>query len=513
MDKIRQRRRKSAGDDGGVPNFEHLKFNNAYTNGSDVSSIESPTTPKLSPGTATPPLPVLARKEDQSVELARKFRFRNLSSRPQSSILDQKSSRDSTFFGFFILFWVTVAVIVFRLFVFNYCQKSMLMDGNLLMILCRDLWKVAATDLVLYLSTYFAFFWQLGIKNGYLDWDKTGWIVQNIWQALTLFVLLWFEKYMDFPWIGCVYLVLHFLVLLMKEHSYAFYNGYLWQVYNDLMDAKEALSKKDLNEDEKLELRKVVDFSSDELKMQSTSIPFPKNITLQNFFEYSMFPTLIYQIEYPRTDRIRKEYLFKKVAATFGVFFLMIVVSENYLYPIAMRAMDLRNEPLEMKIREYIFILLDLAPPFILIYLLTFYIIWDAILNAIAELTYFGDREFYGEWWNCIAWDQFAKDWNVPVHRFLLRHVYHSSISAFHISKYSATVCTFLLSSLVHELVMFVIFRKLRGYLFCLQMCQLPLVALSRTKFMRGRHILGNTVFWFGIVTGPSIMCSLYLTF
>lgn len=44
-------------------------------------------------------------------------------------------------------------------------------------------------------------------------------------------------------------------------------------------------------------------------------------------------------------------------------------------------------------------------------YLLVFYIIWDAILNAIAELTRFSDREFYGPWWNSVTWDQFAREW------------------------------------------------------------------------------------------------------
>jgi sterol O-acyltransferase len=48
---------------------------------------------------------------------------------------------------------------------------------------------------------------------------------------------------------------------------------------------------------------------------------------------------------------------------------------------------------------------------------------------------------------------QYARDWNRPVHSFLLRHVYHSSISAFQLSKKSATFVTFLLSALVHELV------------------------------------------------------------
>ena len=61
-----------------------------------------------------------------------------------------------------------------------------------------------------------------------------------------------------------------------------------------------------------------------------------------------------------------------------------------------------------------------------------------------------------------------------PVHNFLLRHVYHSSISSMKVNKYQATLITFFLSACVHELVMWCLFKKLRGYLLFLQMCQLP---------------------------------------
>lgn len=119
----------------------------------------------------------------------------------------------------------------------------------------------------------------------------------------------------------------------------------------------------------------------------------------------------------------------------------------------------------------------------------------------LAELTLFADRGFYGDWWNSTSWDQFSRDWNRPVHAFLLRHVYHSSISALRISRSSATLITFLLSACVHELVMWCIFKKLRGYLMAAQMMQLPLIAASR-RWMRGRDVLGNLVFWLGVFTG-----------
>ncbi|KAJ5117047.1 Sterol O-acyltransferase [Penicillium atrosanguineum] len=54
---------------------------------------------------------------------------------------------------------------------------------------------------------------------------------------------------------------------------------------------------------------------------------------------------------------------------------------------------------------------------------------------------------------------------------------------------------------------MLCIFRRLRGYLLFLQMSQLPLVSLSRTRLMRGRRLIGNIFFWLGIFTGPSLLC------
>lgn len=53
-----------------------------------------------------------------------------------------------------------------------------------------------------------------------------------------------------------------------------------------------------------------------------------------------------------------------------------------------------------------------------------FYMMFECILNLLAEITNFGDREFYEDWWNCTTWDEFARKWNKPVHEFLLCHVY-----------------------------------------------------------------------------------------
>lgn len=48
-------------------------------------------------------------------------------------------------------------------------------------------------------------------------------------------------------------------------------------------------------------------------------------------------------------------------------------------------------------------------------------------------------------------------------------------------------VITFFVSSIGHELVMGCITKKLRGYGFLAMMMQLPIVAVQRSKFVKGQ--------------------------
>jgi sterol O-acyltransferase len=209
----------------------------------------------------------------------------------------------------------------------------------------------------------------------------------------------------------------------------------------------------------------------------------------------------------------------------------MIIISQAYIYPVVVETMRHKEAgmSLDERWKEFPWVgkcsialrmstsslmisaVSDMLFPLLLEQLLSWYVIWECLLNVLAEVTRFADRGFYGAWWNSVSFDQYARDWNRPVHNFLLRHVYHSSISFFHLSKMQATFFTFLLSAIVHEVLMFCLFKKVRGYLFTFQLTQLPLAAFSKTKFMKGRDTLGNIVFWFGLFIGPSVITSLYL--
>ncbi|KAH9014186.1 MBOAT, membrane-bound O-acyltransferase family-domain-containing protein [Lactarius deliciosus] len=232
-------------------------------------------------------------------------------------------------------------------------------------------------------------------------------------------------------------------------------------------------------------------------------VRWPENITLKNFAVYQLIPTLVYELEFPRTNKIRPLYVFEKTVATFGTFALLYTTTETFILPYTNPSPE----------QSFARTLLDLALPFMLAYLLLFYIIFECICNGFAELSYFADRGFYEDWWNSTSWDEFSRKWNKPVHNFLLRHVYASTISSYQFSRSRAMFVTFLLSAAAHELVMAVVTKKIRMYLFTMQLIQIPLIAVGRTPAIKRNKSLGNVVFWLGLYAGFPLLCVAYVLY
>lgn len=246
-----------------------------------------------------------------------------------------------------------------------------------------------------------------------------------------------------------------------------------------------------------------LDLDSELVSTGPKKIRYPENVTLGNFIEYMLIPTLVYELEYPRTDRIRPLYVFEKTVAFMGSFALLYTVTESFIIP-------LTPTPGQSFLRS----LLDLALPFMIAYLLLFYIIFECICNAFAELSCFADRQFYEDWWNSTSWDEFSRKWNKPVHTFLLRHVYASTLASYpSVSRTSAMVMTFLLSAAAHELVMVIVTHKIRLYLFLMQLAQIPLILVTRASVIKQNKLLGNVVFWIGLYAGFPLLCVAYVVY
>ncbi|EST07172.1 Membrane bound O-acyl transferase, MBOAT [Kalmanozyma brasiliensis GHG001] len=231
-------------------------------------------------------------------------------------------------------------------------------------------------------------------------------------------------------------------------------------------------------------------------------IMWPANVTYSNFWDYLLVPTLVYELSYPRLKTIRPLYVLEKTLATFGTFLVIYVITEHWIMPFTPTA----DTPF---LRTF----LQLAVPMMINYLLIFYIMFECICNAFAEITRFADREFYLDWWNATSMDVFSRKWNKPVHSFLLRHVYASTIAAWGLNKSMAMFLTFLLSSLVHELVMAIVSGKIRFYLFAAQMVQLPMIFLSQVPFIKRNETLGNMIFWIGLMAGFPLLNIGYLVY
>ncbi|CUS12716.1 unnamed protein product [Tuber aestivum] len=506
----------------------------------------------------------------------RKKKFNDLVFTKRFTVFDHRSpeAASSTFRGFYTVFWwltpppgihitkkltsnrVSVVILILKLAATSYKEHGRLFGIDILSIMFNpdnliDCLLVDAT--MFWGSTLWCVPLQKAIAKGRLSWERTGWMLQMVWEAAYLGVVIEYTLWRDWPWIQTVFIVLHCLASLMKQHSYAFYNGHLSGVYKRLQslerkleelraldtsepnarhlvragsvdsgvdtragsEEKEELGSAQVEDFEKAIMEEVAacdgELSSHVEGGDGPEVVYPQNLTWWNYFEYIHFPTVVYELAYPRTTSINWRYVVEKITATFGVLGVMIVVSQHLILPVVLQTHALRLLPLSSRLQAFPYIILDLVFPFMLEYLMVWYLIWELILNVLAELTFFADHGFYGPWWNSATWATFARDWNTPVHNFLHRHVYHSCISSWHVSRGTATVITFLLSALVHELVMWSLFKRLRGYLFVMMMLQIPLVKASRTGWLKGRETLGNVLFWLGVYTTPSLLCSLYL--
>lgn len=133
-----------------------------------------------------------------------------------------------------------------------------------------------------------------------------------------------------------------------------------------------------------------------ELKdLEPPFLMYPQNITLKNLLYFLVVPTLCYQLNYPRSPKIRINYILTLLVRMFLVSGLIIFAVEQHINPTlqnSLRAME-NMDPLQIAGR-----LLKLSVPNTYVWLLGFYWFFHLWLNLLAELTRFGDRLFYKDW-------------------------------------------------------------------------------------------------------------------
>ncbi len=76
-----------------------------------------------------------------------------------------------------------------------------------------------------------------------------------------------------------------------------------------------------------------------------------------------------------------------------------------------------------------------------------FLLVFDTILNMFGELTGFGDRQFYQDWWNASTVGEYFRKWNRVFYEFFYRHIYVEMITKWGVKEDVAKLLTFAFSA------------------------------------------------------------------
>jgi diacylglycerol O-acyltransferase-1 len=153
--------------------------------------------------------------------------------------------------------------------------------------------------------------------------------------------------------------------------------------------------------------------------------------------------------------------------------------------------------------------ILKLALPNHLIWLIWFYLIFHSLLNATGEILRFADREFYHDWWNANNILVFWKSWNIPVHRFCVRHVFKPMLRSGY-SVTTAQIVVFAFSAFFHEYLVSVPLRVFKIYAFLGMVAQIPLIVVSKYLETAIGPRAGNICVWLSLIIGQPLALMMY---
>ena len=220
---------------------------------------------------------------------------------------------------------------------------------------------------------------------------------------------------------------------------------------------------------------------------------YPENVSFKSLAYFLVAPTLCYQLAYPWEPLLRLRRILKRFVSLVCLSSLMLFITEQYIEPTIDNSIRPLQEMDWLRMTERI---LKLAIPTLLYWLIMFYTMFHVWLNLLAELTHFADREFYRQWWNATTLGDYWRLWNMPVHRWMVRHVYVPCLAA-GMPKLFAGVMVFFVSAVLHELAVGLPLRMLRAWSFAAIMAQVPLI--HWTEYIKSKtknNDIGNAIFW-----------------
>ncbi|XP_014253436.1 diacylglycerol O-acyltransferase 1 isoform X2 [Cimex lectularius] len=241
-------------------------------------------------------------------------------------------------------------------------------------------------------------------------------------------------------------------------------------------------------------------------KENENIVKYPDNLTLKDLLYFIFAPTLCYELNFPKTDRIRKRFLLKRLLEVVILLQLILCLFQQWIIPSVKNSLIPFSNMDVVKATER---LLKLAIPNHLVWLTFFYLSFHSFLNLMGELLHFADRNFYCDWWNSNNIDVFWRSWNMPVHRWAVRHLYVPLVEQGY-SKTLASTAVFFISAFFHEYLVSVPLRTFKIWAFTGMMGQIPLSMFCHWVEKNFGCRWSNMIVWASLILGQPLCIMMY---
>ncbi|EDO06858.1 MBOAT membrane-bound O-acyltransferase family protein [Babesia bovis T2Bo] len=390
------------------------------------------------------------------------------------------SARHLDLKGFMNLAFVLLVVINFRAVMTNFRKYGLLMELPTVYKLMYDDWHLTRCCIKVHVSIIFAW----GIERFIAPLSTKPLTTPVVFlQVLNLFILVYY------PYLTVVVRKTEPALSALMLATSVVWALKIYSFHHVCFDYRRAVCKgEDISEicNNRMEAR--------------AAAHYPGCIKLVEVYRFLYMPTVCFQFYYPQTRRIRwinalkhfTQFVFLlAVARIIGDQYIVVTVSNTF----TMQEFKSANFS---TVAYHIFErMLLLSIPVLYCWLTMFAVIFHYWLNLLAELTRFGDRRFYGDWWNASNFGEYWRKWNLPIHQFIVRHIskpLHTIGVPWEITK----VVVFMLSAALHEYLISVpLGLGWTGYVFWAMMGQIPLLMVTRFTPIRMGRTTGNVLFWF----------------
>ncbi|KAG5839800.1 hypothetical protein ANANG_G00208840 [Anguilla anguilla] len=204
------------------------------------------------------------------------------------------------------------------------------------------------------------------------------------------------------------------------------------------------------------------------------------HLTLGDLYYFLLAPTLCYQRGFPQTPRIRLNFLLHRLLEMVVLTQLMVGIVQQWISPLFQRT---NSTFTNMDVTTRIEHLVELVAPNHFLWLILFFLFCHSCLNFSGELLRFGDRHFYGDWWNADTLKSFWRKLSVLFHKWSDRHLYTPMY------------------------VIAVPLRTCRLWIFLIMILEL-LVAVFLGRYFTGNY--GNGLVWLCVLMGPPMAVMTY---